>query len=115
MFVFFFLFGPALGVIIWYETVQVTKDGFLDSSFAIAERSGSIAVTLALVLYLGTEGIEMLAEIFRRQRAERFRREGRAQLVDELEREMEAAETLEDAKELIRKARELEDGNGGVK
>ena len=48
----------------------------------------------------------MLAEIFLRQREEKGRLKGRAQVVDELVKDMEDAETLEDAKELLRKARE---------
>ena len=104
VFVFFTLFGPALGVVIWYEVDHITKDGFLDTSFAIAERIGPIAVTLALVLYMGTEGLQMLAEIFLRQREEKGRLKGRTEVVEEL-----AVTSLDEAKELIRKAREIVD------
>ena len=100
---------PSFGVVIWYEVGHITKDGFLDTSFAIAERIGPIAVTLALVLYMGTEGLQMLAEIFLRQREEKGRLKGRAQVVEELVKEMEGAETLEEVKELIRQARETID------
>ena len=96
-------------MVIWYETGHITDDGFLDTSFAIAGRITPIGVGLALVLYMATEGIQMLAEIFRRQRAERLRREARVQLFDELERDMEGVKTLEEAKELIRRARETID------
>ncbi len=107
--VFFVLFLFCFGMVIWYETGHITDDGFLDTSFAIAGRITPIGVGLALVLYMATEGIQMLAEIFRRQRAERLRREARVQLVDELERDMEGVTTLEEAKELIRRARESAD------
>ena len=93
---------------IWYEVGHITKDGFLDTSFAIAERIGPIAVTLALVLYMGTEGLQMLAEIFLKQREEKGRLKGRAEVVEELE-----VTSLDEAKELIRKARELVDEGKG--
>ena len=51
----------------------------------------------------------MLAEIFLRQREEKGRLKGRAQVVDELVKDMEGAETLEEAIELLRKAREMID------
>ena len=51
----------------------------------------------------------MLAEIFLRQREEKGRLKGRAQVVDELVKDMEGAETLEDAIEILRKAREMID------
>ena len=93
---------------IWYEVGHITKDGFLDTSFAIAERIGPIAVTLALVLYMGTEGLQMLAEIFLRQREEKGRLKGRAEVVEELK-----VTSLDEAKELIRKAREMVDEGKG--
>ena len=107
--VFFILFVPSFGVVIWYEVGHITKDGFLDTSFAIAERIGPIAVTLALVLYMGTEGLQMLAEIFLRQREEKGRLKGRTEVVEELVKDMEDAETLEDAIEILRKTREMID------
>ena len=109
VFVFFTLFGPALGVVIWYEVDHITKDGFLDTSFAIAERIGPIAVTLALVLYMGTEGLQMLAEIFLRQREEKGRLKGRTEVVEELMKDFEGVKTLDEAKALIRQAREMID------
>ena len=109
VFVFFVLFLPALGVIIWYETAHVTNaDGFLDSSFAIAERSGSIAVTLALVLYMGTEAIQMLAEIFLRNREEKGRLKGRTEVVAELD-----VASIDEARKLIKKARAVSDNGEG--
>ena len=107
--VFFIIFVTIFGMIIWYETGHVTDDGFLDTSFAIAGRVSPIAVALALVLYMATEGIRMLAEIFLRQREEKGRLRGRVQLADELERDIEGVKTLEEAKELIRQARETVD------
>ena len=91
-------------MVIWYETGHITDDGFLDTSFAIGERISPIGVALALVLYMGTEAIRMLAEIFLRQREEMGRIKGRAQVVEELE-----VASLEEAKELIRQARETID------
>ena len=51
----------------------------------------------------------MLAEIFLRQREEKGRIKGRAQVVDELVKEIEGVNTLEEVKELIRQARETID------
>ena len=102
--IFFVLFLPCLGMVIWYEAGHITDDGFLDTSFAIGERISPIGVALALVLYMGTEAIRMLAEIFLRQREEMGRIKGRAQVVEELE-----VTSLEEAKELIRQARETID------
>ena len=50
----------------------------------------------------------MLAEIFLRQREEKGRLKGRAEVVEELE-----VTSLDEAKELIRKARELVDEGKG--
>ena len=51
----------------------------------------------------------MLAEIFLRQREEKGRLKGRTQVVEELVKEIEGVDTLDEAKELIRKARETID------
>ena len=51
----------------------------------------------------------MLAEIFLRQREEKGRLKGRAEVVEELVKDMEDAETLEDAIEILRKTREMID------
>ena len=51
----------------------------------------------------------MLAEIFLRQREEKGRLKGRAQVVEELVKEIEGVKTLEEVKELIRQAREMID------
>ena len=48
----------------------------------------------------------MLAEIFLRQREEKGRLKGRAEVVEELSEGYEGVKTLEEAKELLRQARE---------
>ena len=113
LFIFFAIFLPCFGVVIWYETGHVTSDGFLDTSFAIVERTGPIAVALALVLYLVMEALRMLSEIFLQQREERGRRKGQAQLIEKLEQELDLVETDEESRknfrEYLQKTREAID------
>ena len=58
---------------------------------------------------MGTEGLQMLAEIFLRQREEKGRLKGRAEVVEELMKDFEGVKTLDEAKALIRQAREMID------
>ena len=58
---------------------------------------------------MGTEGLQMLAEIFLRQREEKGRLKGRTEVVEELMKDFEGVKTLDEAKTLIRQAREMID------
>lgn len=96
-----------LGLVVWYETVDRTTDGLLESVMAVGRNMAPMVITLAAVNLIITEGVSylmVLSESFRlrveaKKRAlleerqkefDRGREEGRAEAHAEMAAKIEA-------------------------
>ena len=82
-----------LGLVVWYETVDRTTDGLLESVMAVGRNMAPMVITLAAVNLIITEGVSYLVvlseslrlrveakkEALRQEGAERGKAEGRAE------------------------------------
>ena len=93
-----------LGLVVWYETVDRTTDGLLESVMAVGRNMAPMVITIAALNLIITEGVNYLVvlsesfrlrveakkEALRQEGVERGKAEGKAEMAAEMAARFEA-------------------------
>ena len=92
---FVLLFSLSLGLVIWYEVSHETGDDGWDTGIAIGMGMSYCVVISTAMAYVLVEGVNMLAEQFKKKRYDAGKAEGREERQKEWEAWNERRETAQ--------------------
>ena len=106
--VFFLLSGCGLGLLIW-EEIQTDNSGLRETVLEIVKGMEAVVVVSALTMYGLMEGLNMLAERYKRQKYKEGRQDERREILERLDERLD-----EPTRRLVEQVlSETREGNAG--